>query len=193
MILREPVRKFLAGEFTPPETPSRPPGKGYSKTTLSVTFPETLREEVRAVLPDRSKQAGYRITESSIALSWLLSELGVSRPGEGTEKLELQLPRPLRDHLVQAAAAQGVEPGAVVEAGFRDLVSGAWSMPKPERAPYGSQSGLKHGKLPLWVDAGLLAEVSELAPRLADEFGVKVGPTTIAIAVLKNRLGEPAE
>jgi ATP-dependent Clp protease ATP-binding subunit ClpA len=72
----EGLRAFLAGDFVPPRVVQVRGSAGYSKTTLTVTLPESLRK----ALPAAISEAGYRITLSSIVIEWLLEELGVERP-----------------------------------------------------------------------------------------------------------------
>ena len=190
----EGVKAFLAGEFTPPRTPARS-GAGYSKTTLTITLPDALREEVRRVSPGRSEEAGYRITESSVALSWLLSELGVRRPGEDTQPFMLQqIPQAWYAHWQAAAAEQGVSLDSVLADGIRALRDGVWVMPRPVRPAKGSgvqQSGQGHKKLTVQIETGLLEFLDVQAPALAREYGVKVFPGTVGMAILKDRLGLP--
>jgi regulator of protease activity HflC (stomatin/prohibitin superfamily) len=71
---------FLEGRFVPPRVQSTRGSAGYSKTTLTVTFPKSLQAEVRARIPQVEEAEGYRITLSSIAIEWLMDELGVERP-----------------------------------------------------------------------------------------------------------------
>ncbi|MFF1298111.1 MULTISPECIES: hypothetical protein [unclassified Streptomyces] len=73
---------FVEGRFVPPEVKQTRGSAGYSKTTLTVTFPKALQAEVRARIPQVAEKAGYRITLSSIAIEWLLEELGVERPSD---------------------------------------------------------------------------------------------------------------
>jgi hypothetical protein len=47
---------------------------------MTVTVPKELRAEVSARIPAVQDKAGYRITLSSIAVEWLMEELGVERP-----------------------------------------------------------------------------------------------------------------
>jgi ATP-dependent Clp protease ATP-binding subunit ClpA len=79
----EGCRAFLRDDddrFVPPRVVQVRGSAGYSKTTLTVTLPESLRDEVRKALPAAISEAGYRITLSSIVIEWLLEELGVQRP-----------------------------------------------------------------------------------------------------------------
>jgi hypothetical protein len=76
----EGYRAFLEGRFVPPRVQQTRGDAGYSKTTMTVTVPKALRAEVSARIPQVAEEAGYRITLSSIALEWLMDELGVDRP-----------------------------------------------------------------------------------------------------------------
>lgn len=77
-VVAEGFRAFLSGEFVPPRV-VRAAGNGYSKTTMTVTVPRGLRDQVAAKIPQVAEEAGYRITLSSIAVEWLLDQLGVER------------------------------------------------------------------------------------------------------------------
>lgn len=77
-VVADGYRAFLEGRFVPPRVQRG--GAGYSKTTLTVTVPQGLRDEVRDRIPAVQDEAGYRITLSSIAIEWLMEELGVQRP-----------------------------------------------------------------------------------------------------------------
>jgi hypothetical protein len=76
----EGLRAFLADEFVPPRVQQARGRAGYSKTTMTVTVPQELRDQVNAHIPTVAEDAGYRITVSSIAVEWLMEELGVERP-----------------------------------------------------------------------------------------------------------------
>lgn len=79
-VVVEGYRAFLAGEFVPPRIVAVR-GKGtYDKTTMTVTVPKELRAQVSAMIPQVVDEVGYRVTLSSIALEWLLDQLGVERP-----------------------------------------------------------------------------------------------------------------
>jgi hypothetical protein len=73
-------RAFLDGRFVPPRVRQVRGRAGYVKTTMTVTVPQDLRNEVSARIPQVVQEVGYRITLSSIAVEWLMEELGVERP-----------------------------------------------------------------------------------------------------------------
>lgn len=79
VVVVEGYEAFLSGDFIPPQT-TRTRSVGYSKTTMTVTVPKDLRDQVTRMIPRVQEEAGYRITLSSIALEWLLDQLGVERP-----------------------------------------------------------------------------------------------------------------
>lgn len=162
--------------------------QGGARTVVNVTIDDAVRREVRAMLPRLSQEAGYRITEGSIALSWLCEELGVDR-GTGA-MFPLVLPKPLRDHFM-AAVESGVSLEEVVQGRVAELESGAWVMPRPVRRPKGTQADVEVAKMPLRLDDRVRDALEELAPRLAAEFGVQVFPGTVVRAILTDRLGEP--
>ena len=164
------------------------------RAVLQLQVDDALRKEVEKKIPDMIARAGYRVTVSSIAVSWMADQLGVRRPGEGTQPLLLQqIPRVLVAHWVSVAEERGVTVDSVLEDGIRALRDGSWEMPRPVRSPKGSaadQEDVK--KLALRVDADLLDYVIEQAPVLTDRYGVKVFPNKIALAILNDRLGQPA-
>jgi hypothetical protein len=79
-IVVEGFQAFLDGRFVPPRVRQARGRAGYVKTTMTVTVPQDLRDEVSAAIPQVAEEAGYRITLSSIAIEWLMEELGVERP-----------------------------------------------------------------------------------------------------------------
>jgi len=193
-VAEDGFRALVEGRWTPPGAADRvvlpSSQKAGGRTVLNLSIPETLREQVRAMLPTLSDQAGYEVTEPRLALIWTMEELGVEPPA-GSQALKFVIRKSLRDHLVAEAERQGLDLQEVLEDGIRALVDGSWEMPRPQRAA--SRPAETTAKLTVPVDTGLLARLHELAPEISDRMGYKVYPGTIALAVLKNRLGEPAE
>ncbi|WP_086732932.1 hypothetical protein [Streptomyces glaucescens] len=81
-VVVEGFRAFLDDDFVPPRVVAVRGSAHYSKTTMTVTVPKDLREQVSAKIPQVAEEAGYRITLSSIAIEWLLDQLGVERPAD---------------------------------------------------------------------------------------------------------------
>ncbi|MFM9373303.1 hypothetical protein [Streptomyces sp. Da 82-17] len=76
------LRKVAAGEWAPPVPVRAPRGSlkagGVKRVTLNVWVETEPRQQVEAMLPDLTKEAGRRITLSHTVLSWLREELGVT-------------------------------------------------------------------------------------------------------------------
>jgi hypothetical protein len=191
-VAAEGLQAVAEGRFVPAA-----PYKGRGeKRNLNVTVPVAVKEQVAAMLPELSRTAGYPVSLASIVTWWLADELGVDlpdSPSASTGRVTLVIPARLKEHFEQAATARGVELGPVLESGIRDLVSGAWAFPVAPRAAKGTRAQEALAKLTIRVDVGLRAALDEAASRLTDELGRGVYPGTIAIALLKDRLGEPAE
>jgi hypothetical protein len=75
----EGFRQFLAGQWTPdkPRRATRNSGATGSRTNLNVRPDGELRELVRQRLQTASAQAGWRITETHVAIGWLLHHYGI--------------------------------------------------------------------------------------------------------------------
>jgi hypothetical protein len=179
------------------ETPWRPPAIGRRKTpnsgkrtTINFEISAELRQRVQQRLDGLTQECGYRVSESSIAVSWMCEELGVDQ-GLGSA-MTLVLPKSLADHF-QAARASGASLEDVVHGRVGELLAGTWTLPAPSRAPKGSADGVERGKLSVRVDNDTREALHEMAPELSKELGVRVYPGTIVRAILKDRLGEPAE
>jgi len=174
------------------ETGWRPPQaklvrSGGKRTTLTLRVDNSLRKRVQPLLKEWSEQAGYRVTESSIALAWMCEDLGVSL-GTGST-LMLMLPLPLRDHFVAEAQAQGLVLDEVVDERLQGLLDGSWELPRPSRAAKGSMENVERGKLAVRVRVELLDALSELSERV----GVRLYPGMVVRWILIDRLGQPAE
>jgi hypothetical protein len=188
-LAEEGYRKALETGWRPPKaTKARSGGK---RSILPVSVDDSLRKQVQPQLAEWSREAGYRVTESSIAIAWMCSELGVDLGTMST--LNLVLPRPLRDHFMTAAAEAGLDVDAVVNERIRQMVDGAWELPRPSRAVKGSMEGVERGKLAVRIREDLAEALAELAPVLSERLGVRLYPGMIVRWILIDRLGEPAE
>jgi hypothetical protein len=199
-LAEEGFRAALDG-WLPPETvktlsrsAQEKAARQSERTVLQLQVDDALRKQVERAIPALTERAGYRVTLSSIAISWMADQLGVQRPGEGTQPLLLQfIPRAWCDHWETVAAERGVTLQAVMEDGIRALRDGSWEFPKPVRSAKGS--GISRDdqvrKFMVRVDAELLEFLEEQAPVLAEKHDRKVFPGTIGLAILKDRLGLP--
>jgi hypothetical protein len=90
-LAEEGFRAVLETDWLPPKTvnsrslPTAPAaGKDAEqdgRAVLQLQVDDPLRQRVQAIVADLSERAGYRVTLSSIALSWMADQLGVRRPG----------------------------------------------------------------------------------------------------------------
>jgi hypothetical protein len=181
--------------------------KAQTKTVLQLQVDNHLRQQVEQMTPELTDRAGYRVTLSSIAISWMADELGVDRPsGEDRDVLRLVVRRSFAEHVAAAAAKRGMTLDQVMGDGLRSLLDGSWTpqlagwnvvedRPRGERSQWQSSSDkpVETTKLTLHVEQGLLEGLRMRAAEMNEESTVPVYPGTIAIACLKDRLGEPAE
>ncbi|WP_416520045.1 hypothetical protein [Streptomyces achromogenes] len=86
-VVAEGYQAVLHGEWMPPRVQRSSPA-GYVKSVLNVRLDNGLRERVRHLLPSLTESAGYRVTESSIAVSWMLEEFGLERSGQSAQSSE---------------------------------------------------------------------------------------------------------
>jgi hypothetical protein len=193
-VAEDGFRALVEGRWAPPGVADRvvlpSSQKAGGRTVLNLSIPESLRERVRAMLPTLSAEAGYEVTEPRLALIWTMEELGVEPPA-GAQGMKFVIRKSLRDHLVSEADRQSLGLQEVLEGGIRALVDGSWEMPRPQRAA--SRPEETAAKLTVPVDNDLLVRLHEMAPEISDRMDYRVYPGTIALAILRNRLGEPAE
>ncbi|MFF0009552.1 hypothetical protein ACFYQT_39860 [Streptomyces tibetensis] len=197
--LAEEAYRKVRDEGWIPAKPVR--GPGGPKAVLNVSVDDSLRQDVRAMLPGLSEAEGYRVAEANIVLTHICEELGIERPNTGPrESLEMRFPKALVQHWTAAAEEQGRSLQDVVEDGISDLLNGSWS---PERHPYFTtekrgrrvRSWSEKDRQRLWlpVDERLLAELRAKAQEMTGQLGYLVYPGSIVRAILTERLGEPAE
>jgi hypothetical protein len=72
-VVADGFNAVLAGEWTPPKV-KRTSG---TKVVLNVRVDDALQEHVGKQATRLTKEAGYRVTKSSIAIAWMAEELGV--------------------------------------------------------------------------------------------------------------------
>lgn len=211
-VAQDGFRAVVEGRWVPPKTLAgktlRP--KSDAKTNLNVRIPDDLVKEARPLLAKLTKKLGYRVSMASIATAWLAEELGVDRPSaDDFQMLKLVMPKRLADYFTARAEEAGLSLTAVVEDGIRGLLSGErvpetndWnvisSRPRgggkwqvdPAR---GVREPVRAAKLSVLIDADLLDGLREWCADRTEEAEWPVYPGSVGIAILKDRLGEPAE
>jgi hypothetical protein len=203
-LAEEGFRAALEG-WLPPKTLKRrsrtaqeAAAKATERAVLQLQVDDVLRKQVEKVLPKLTKTAGYPVTLSSIAISWIADQLGVDRPtADNLGSLGLVMPKPLLEHVLSAAEARGTTVDKVLEDGVRDMLNGT-RVPQISDRPRtasgtwtAAAAPVERGKLTVSLDAELLEAVRERAGELNETAPRPVHPGTIAIALLKDRLGEP--
>ncbi|MFG2970887.1 hypothetical protein ACGFZS_47225 [Streptomyces sp. NPDC048288] len=187
-LTEEGYRAVLETDWRPPRVGRRKTVNSGKKTTINFEMSADLRHRVQQQLERLTEEVGYRVSESSIAISWMCEELGVDQGLESA--MGLVLPKPLRDHF-QAARMSGVSLEAVVAERVGELVAGTWELPRPSRAPKGTREDVPLEKLSVQVAETDRVALHEMAPVLSERLGVRVFPGTIVRAILTDRLGEP--
>lgn len=211
-VAQDGVRAVVEGTWVPPKTlratSLRP--KSGARTNLNVRVSEELLKEVRPLLPVLTKKLDYRVSLASIVTAWLAEELGVDYPsGDDVQTLKLVTARILVDHVHARAGELGVSLTEVVEAGIRDLLSGErvpqtaeWAVVSSRPRESGkwqvgagqkAQGSVRPTKLSIPVGDGLLDDLREWCADRTEAAEWPVYPGSVGIAILKDRLGEPAE
>lgn len=181
--------------------------KKQAKTVLQLDVDNELRGQVERKVEELTQRAGYRVTLSSIAISWMCEELGVDRPSaEDRDVLRLKVRREFAAHVAAAASERGTTPLQVLEEGVREVLEGSWEPPLSEwRANVGgrpreggrwkSATGkpVEFTKLTLPVEQELLEGLRVKAAEMNEKSDMPVHAGTIGAAILRARLGEPAE
>jgi hypothetical protein len=212
-LAEEAFRKVLDGEWVPPKK-TRARVRSGTKKVLNVRVDDELRQTVRQMLPQLNEDAGYRITESQIALSYMCEELGIERPeAANVDTIRLRLPQALAEHFRTESDRRGVRLQEIAEAGIQALLDGSWTLPRNEwlanpdarpktTLPDGREVWASAGRswsaservwLPVQVNDSLLADLREKAEALSEEYGYLVHPGLVLRAILTDRLGVPAE
>jgi hypothetical protein len=193
-VVEDGYRLVLEGRWLPPQRKTKRWLKGErrpGRAVMTVNIDADLRAQVQERLASLSEEAGYPITEGGIALLWMTEELGVDSP-VGVEMLKLRVLKPLEQHLIAESGRQGVALQKVLEDGIRSLAGGEWLPPRPSKAAPGSRSLDDATWLPVRVNADLLEQLRDVEPRVSEALDYKMFPGSIAVAILKDRLGEPA-
>lgn len=209
-VVEDGFRAVLAKRWTPPRplvkrvrTAHERELKDKARTVLQLQVDAELRSRVEKVAPSLSKELGYRVTVSGIALPWLAEELGVDFPtGDDVDTLKLMVRRTLREHVLKVTDARGVTVEQVLADGVRDMLEGRWEprltgwnviADRPREGGIWVAPAEPVQKAKLWVrlDHDLLEGLRERAEEMNEDAGVPVYPGTLAIQLLKDRLGDP--
>lgn len=212
-LTEEGFRAAMSG-WLPPQalkrksrTAQQKAAKASERAVLQLKVDEALRNEVQRQLPALSKRAGYPVTLSSIALGWIADQLGVDRPSTDThDRLQLVVRREFLNHVLAVADERGVTLERVVDEGVRDLLAGSWTpqltgwnvVSERPRSTGGTWTlaaaePVDRTKVVVALREDLLEGLRVRAEEMNEEAVVPVHPGTIVIALLKDRLGEPAE
>lgn len=191
VLAAEALRAAAEGRFVPPRAYSGP----GARTNLNVGVPTELKNQVSGMLSDLTEMAGYRVSLASIVTWWMADELFIDLPDTDAEpvagRIDLVIPSRLREHFVQSAERRGVELQGVLERGIQELVAERWEYPAGPRAAKGTRPQDRPVKLRILVRNELLTALREMAPKLAMQHSRRIHPGTVAIAILRDRLGEP--
>ena len=82
-VVEDGFRKVLAGEWLPPKL-----APTSDKVVLNVRVDDSLRKEIDAIRARLTAEAGYRVTQSSIAIAWMAEDLGVDVATVDTDPAE---------------------------------------------------------------------------------------------------------
>lgn len=209
-LAEEAYRAVRDGKWVPPKPVKTPRGTGGAKAVLNVRVDAGLRRTVQEMLPALSEDAGYRMTEGNLVVSYMCDELGIERPDAGdAEYLRLVLRKPLVDYLQKRVEAEGLTFQKVLEDGLADLADGEvlalnqWAVDIESRPRDGGQwapiqptnpiSMIERAKLHLKLSPDLLDRIRHRAGIESSRHGLLVHPGMVARAILTSRLGEPEE
>lgn len=84
-VVADGFRKVVAGEWLPPKLAR---SATANKVVLNVRVDDGLRKQVDAIRDRLTQEAGYRVTQSSIAIAWMAEDLGVDVATVDTEPSE---------------------------------------------------------------------------------------------------------
>jgi len=76
-LVEEGFTKVLAGSWKPFKIPKAAKGSDYERDLLPVRVNGALVEEIRTRCPQLKQELGYRVTPPTIAIDYLISELGL--------------------------------------------------------------------------------------------------------------------
>ncbi|MFF1444088.1 hypothetical protein [Streptomyces sp. NPDC058295] len=210
-VVRDGFQAVVDGQWVPPKTPlnrGRDRKPAGPSANLNVRVPDALRQQVEPMLPSLKSELGYRVSLASIAISWMCDELGVERTSEAdSETLKVVTDRRLVDHVVAVAAERGVSLQSVIDAGIRALLDGSWSPQVPEwlavserpreggvwaaDPEQGPRGPVPKAKVSIAVDERLLSGLRDWCAEQSEQSELPYYPGMVAVAILKDRLGEP--
>lgn len=84
-VVADGFRKVLAGEWMPPKLAR---SSTANKVVLNVRVDDSLRKQIDAEKDRLTADAGYRVTQSSIAIAWMAEDLGVDVATVDTDPAE---------------------------------------------------------------------------------------------------------
>lgn len=84
-VVEDGFRKVLAGQWLPPKLVR---STTANKVVLNVRVDDSLRKQIDAVKAELTREAGYRVTQSLIAIAFMAEDLGVDVATVDTEPPE---------------------------------------------------------------------------------------------------------
>ncbi|MGA5670110.1 hypothetical protein ACPCTG_32095 [Streptomyces pseudogriseolus] len=84
-VVADGFRRVVAGEWLPPKLAR---SSTANKTVLNVRVNDGLRKQIDARREELSREVGYRVTQSSIAIAWMAEDLGVDVATVDTDPVE---------------------------------------------------------------------------------------------------------
>lgn len=84
-VVADGFRRVVAGEWLPLKLA---PTSTANKVVLNVRVDDGLRKQVDAIKDRLTQEAGYRVTQSSIAIAWMAEDLGVDVATVDTDPAE---------------------------------------------------------------------------------------------------------
>ena len=193
----EALAAVVEGRFVPPKAYV---GQG-AKKNLNLSVPTVLKDKVAKLLPGLTSKAGHRVSLASTITWYLVDELGVDLAA--TDALRLIVPKPFADHVKARAADEDITLEQVLAGQITALVAGSYTPRLPERSRQGGVFATTTGtgqswgkdlpvvKLTLRIDQRLLDELRERTEDITRAAGWQAAPGMVAIAMLRDRLGEP--
>lgn len=195
----ESLAALLEGRFVPPKAY---PGPGPTKKNLNLSIPTVLKEQAAVKAAGLKDETGYRVSLASTITWYLVEELGIDL--RATDVLRLVVPTALAEHFTRQAAADGITVERALEEQIQLLVSSSYepelkARPRDSEGTFQETTGstMKWGteiavsKLTLRLDEALLGELRERTEEITKAAGWPAWPGMVAIAMLRDRLGEP--
>lgn len=193
----EALAKAAEGRFLPPKAYVGP----GEKRNLSLSVPSVLKDKVAKMLPGLTAKAGHRVSLASVITWYLVDELGIDLAA--TDVIRLIVPKPFAEHIQVQADMRGTTLEEVLAGQIRALVAGEYTPRLPDRSRQGGAFAVSTGtsetwgkdlkvvKLTLRLEQSLLDELRDRAEEITAAAGWQKAPGMVAIAMLRDRLGEP--